>query len=71
MNSIKVEETYLDFNGQSVMILSEEIPCCVLKHYKGIILGTDNIYCYDTKGRRLHHKWKIDPDSVYNLNITE
>jgi len=62
-----INKFYLDFSDQEVIILEEITPCCTMKHYKGNILGTNNVFCYDTLGRRLDHRWKIDVNSVYNL----
>jgi hypothetical protein len=62
-----INKFYLDFSGQEVIILSEQVPCCTLKHYLGNIIGTANIFCYDSAGRRLDHRWKVDVNSIYNL----
>lgn len=62
-----INKFYLDFSGNEVIITSEENLCCTMKHYKGNILGTNNFYCYDTLGRRLDHRWKVQTESVYNL----
>lgn len=62
-----INKFYLDNSGQEVIITEYLVPCCVLPHYKGNILGTGNFYCYDSSGRRLDHRWKVDINSVYNL----
>jgi len=71
LSSDSINKFYLDNSGQEVIIISEEVPCCVMKHYKGNILGTGNILCYDALGRRLDHRWKIDVNSEYNLKGVE
>jgi len=62
-----INKFYYDRSGNEVMILSQENPCCRIVHYKGNILGTNNIYCYDPMGRRIDFTWNASDNSLLNL----
>jgi hypothetical protein len=60
---------FMDSAGNEVLITKEVTPCCSMKHYLGNILGTSNVFCYDSLGRRLDHKLKVVPDLHLHLNL--
>lgn len=58
---------YKDTEGNEYLVLQEVKSCCRMTYYLLNEVGTSNEYAYDSAGRRLDHRFKVDVDSKFNL----
>lgn len=62
-----LNNSYQDYLGNEYLVLQEVKSCCRMTYYLLNEVGTNNEYPYDSSGRRLDHRFKIDVDSKFNL----
>lgn len=62
-----INKIYQDTIGNEYLVLQEVKSCCRMPYFLLSELGTNNEYPYDSAGRRLDHRFKIDTNSKFNL----
>jgi hypothetical protein len=67
LNSESINKVYQDFLGNEYFVLQEVKSCCRMPYFLLNEVGTTNEYPYDSMGRRLDHRLKVDVNSKFNL----
>ena len=67
LTSESINKFYFDYLGNEYLVLQEVKSCCRMPYYLLNELGTPNNYPYDSLGRRLDHRFKVDVNSKFNL----
>ena len=67
LTSESINKIYQDSLGNEYLVLQEVKSCCRMTYYLLNEVGTINEYPYDSMGRRLDHRFKIDTNSKFNL----
>jgi hypothetical protein len=67
LNEQSINKFYQDILGNEYLVLQEVKSCCRMTYYLLNEVGTSNEYPYDSMGRRLDHRFKIDTNSKFNL----
>jgi hypothetical protein len=67
LNFESINNIYQDYLGNEYLVLQEVKSCCRMSYYLLSEVGTNNEYPYDSMGRRLDHRFKVDTNSKFNL----